>query len=64
MALDESKDEDMAISDKGLDFVIAKDLYEEVKPIQVDFIQTARGSGFKITANLPASAGCGSSCSC
>jgi Fe-S cluster assembly iron-binding protein IscA len=64
MALDESKEEDMAISEKGIDFVIAKDLYEEVKPIHVDFIETVRGSGFKVTANLPAATGCGGSCSC
>lgn len=64
MALDESKEEDMAFSAKGIDFVIEKELYNEVKPIQVDFIETARGSGFKITANLPAAGECGGSCSC
>jgi iron-sulfur cluster assembly protein len=64
MALDESKEEDMAVSEKGIDFVIEKDLYDDVKPIYVDFVETARGSGFKITANLPATEGCGSSCSC
>jgi len=37
-------------------------MFEEVKPISVDFIESVRGSGFKLTSSLAASAGCGTSC--
>jgi iron-sulfur cluster assembly protein len=63
MALDEPKNEDEVFDEKGTKFVIDKDLLSKAKPINVDFIETARGSGFKLTSSLaPAAGGCGSSC--
>jgi iron-sulfur cluster assembly protein len=62
MALDELQENDEVFKEKGLTFMINRDLLEEVKPIKVDFIETPRGSGYYITANL-ANDGCGS-CSC
>jgi len=62
MALDELQENDEVFKEKGLTFMINRDLLEEVKPIKVDFIETPRGSGYFITANLT-NAGCGS-CSC
>jgi iron-sulfur cluster assembly protein len=63
MALDEPKSEDEVFDEKGTKFIIDKDLLNQAKPINVDFIETARGSGFKLTSGLAAQeGGCGSSC--
>jgi len=64
MALDEPLEEDMIFNDRDIKFVIDKKLFEEVKPIRVDFIETAAGSGFQLTSNLAAGAGCGGTCGC
>ncbi|MBN1545369.1 MAG: hypothetical protein JW902_01770 [Syntrophaceae bacterium] len=37
---------------QGIHFVIAKDLYEKAKPIDIDFIEYTPGAGFKITSGL------------
>lgn len=62
MALDESQGNDEIFTDKGITFLVDKGLLEEVKPINVDFIESDMGSGFKLTSSLAAGAGCGSSC--
>lgn len=64
MALDEPLEEDMEFFDRDIKFIIDKKLFEEAKPINVDFVESATGSGFKLTSNLAAGAGCGSSCGC
>ncbi len=66
MALDEPKETDEVIRDNGLTFLIDKALYEEVRPITVDFINSAMGSGFKLTSSLTAGGGggCGSCSAC
>ena len=64
MALDESQEKDLVFTDRDIQFLIDKDLFEEVKPIRVDFVDSFRGSGFKLTSSLHASAGCGGSCDC
>ena len=63
MALDEPKDDDQVFEVNDLKYVINKDLFDQVKPINVDFVDTAMGSGFSIQSNLNAGAGCGRSCS-
>jgi len=63
MALDESQGNDEIFTDRGVTYLVNKDLLEEVKPINVDFIESERGSGFKLTSSLAAGDGCGSSCS-
>jgi Fe-S cluster assembly iron-binding protein IscA len=64
MALDEPKKEDEVFDEKGTKFIIDKDLLNQAKPINVDFIESPQGSGFKLTSGLaPAAGGCGSSCS-
>jgi Fe-S cluster assembly iron-binding protein IscA len=62
MALDELQEGDEVFKEKGFTFMINKQLLDEVQPIKVDFIDTPRGSGYFISANIT-SAGCGS-CSC
>jgi iron-sulfur cluster assembly protein len=64
MALDEPQEKDMTFSDKGLTFAMEKALFEKAKPIGIDFVESAGGSGFKVTSSLAAGDGCGSSCSC
>jgi Fe-S cluster assembly iron-binding protein IscA len=64
MALDEPLEEDMEFSDRDIKFIIDKKLFEEVKPISVDFVESATGSGFKFASNLAAGAGCGDTCGC
>ena len=65
MALDEPVNTDEVFEEKGTKFVIDKDIYNQAKPINVDFVSTPQGSGFKLTSSLSAAGGeCGSSCSC
>jgi Fe-S cluster assembly iron-binding protein IscA len=65
MALDEPKETDEVIKDSGLTFLIDKTLYEEAQPITVDFMDSAMGSGFKLSSSLAAAGGggCGGGCS-
>jgi Fe-S cluster assembly iron-binding protein IscA len=62
MALDESRDGDEIFKEDGITFLINKELYELVKPITVDFINTPRGSGFKVSSSLDNSSSCGKTC--
>ena len=64
MALDEPKENDQIFEDSGVKYLVETQLYEDVKPINVDFIDSAMGSGFSISSNLPKNASCGGSCSC
>jgi iron-sulfur cluster assembly protein len=64
MALDEPKSEDEVFEEKGTKFIVDKELLNKAKPINVDFIESPQGSGFKLTSSLVQEAGgCGSSCS-
>jgi iron-sulfur cluster assembly protein len=65
MALDESTPNDDIFEDRGVTYLIEKDLFEKVKPIAVEFITTPRGSGFKLISSLSQQEGaCGSCTSC
>jgi Fe-S cluster assembly iron-binding protein IscA len=64
MALDESRENDEVFDDRGLTYVIEKDLLERVKPITVDYVNTPMGAGFNIASSMQMGAACGSSCSC
>jgi iron-sulfur cluster assembly protein len=57
MALDEPGNNDEVFEEKGTKFVIDKDIFNQAKPIHVDFVETS---------SLSAAGGseCGSSCSC
>ena len=61
MVLDEPHEEDTVFAEKGITYMISKDLFDRVKPIKVDFVNTPRGSGFHISSSLAKSCG---SCSC
>lgn len=65
MALDEPGSEDHVFDEKGTKFVIEKDIFEQAKPINVDYVESPHGAGFRLTSNLSAAGGgCGSGCSC
>lgn len=64
MALDEPQEGDVVFTDRGIKFIIEKTLFDEVKPICVDFMESPQGGGFKLMSSLAAGAGCGDSCGC
>jgi iron-sulfur cluster assembly protein len=62
MALDESKEDDEVFKKDEVTFMIDKELFEQAKPITVDYIISGRGSGFKLTSSLDNADQCGGSC--
>jgi len=64
MALDEPQENDVTHTDQGVTFVIEKDLLEQVKPVRIDFVESAKGGGFHLASSLAKKEGCGSSCGC
>jgi len=63
MALDEPQEQDVILTEQDIKFVIEADLYQNAKPIKIDFIDTPEGPGFQLTSSLPTGDGCGGSCS-
>jgi iron-sulfur cluster assembly protein len=63
MALDESKENDEVFNDKGLTYVVEKSLYDNAKPIKIDYVSSPMGEGFNIASSMQTGASCGSSCS-
>jgi iron-sulfur cluster assembly protein len=57
MALDEPQESDVTFTDQGISFAIEKGLFNEAKPIRVDYFENLEGAGFQLTSNLP-SGGC------
>ncbi|MBW1669270.1 MAG: Fe-S cluster assembly protein HesB [Deltaproteobacteria bacterium] len=64
MALDEPKEDDEVMNEDGITYLVNKELFEMVKPVRVDFVESVYGSGFSISSNLNTGAGCGSCSSC
>ena len=62
IALDEPRDRDLTFHDRGITYVIGKDLFDKARPIRVDFETSARGSGLKIWSELKDAGGCGPTC--
>jgi iron-sulfur cluster assembly protein len=60
MALDEPDVNDEVIKDNDITYLIEKGLFNEAKPINIDFIESAMGSGFSITSKLSRENSCGS----
>jgi iron-sulfur cluster assembly protein len=58
MALDEPQQSDVTFTDQGITFAIEQKLFEEAKPIRVDFVESLSGSGFQLTSSLPSGGGC------
>jgi Fe-S cluster assembly iron-binding protein IscA len=64
MALDEPQGNDNVFDTNGISFIINNKLFEDVKPVYVDYVTSERGSGFSIKADLKADSSCGSCCAC
>jgi Fe-S cluster assembly iron-binding protein IscA len=64
MALDEPKEDDEVVKENGITYLVNKLLFEQIKPINVDFIESAMGSGFSITSSLSSAGACGSCSTC
>jgi len=63
MALNEPLENDEIIKDNGISYLIDKELLDQAKPISVDFVESAFGSGFSISSKLSTcGASCGTSC--
>jgi Fe-S cluster assembly iron-binding protein IscA len=54
MTLDEHQENDEVFREGGLTFLIDKQLFEQVQPVEIDYVHTASGAGdgFSISANL------------
>jgi Fe-S cluster assembly iron-binding protein IscA len=62
MALDGPKEEDQVFNDNGLTFVMDTQLFNNVKPVTVDYVTSPMGAGFRISSNMSSEGSCGSSC--
>ena len=64
LALDESKEEDAVFDTNGLTFVIEQEFYDKIKPVKVDYIESAMGAGFNIESTMEKPKNSCGSCSC
>jgi len=62
MSLDEAKEGDKIFKEDGVTFLIDEQLFEQARPINIDFIDSDRGSGFSITSSLSTGATCDAGC--
>jgi iron-sulfur cluster assembly protein len=60
MALDEPDVNDEVIKNNDITYLIEKGLFNEIQPINIDFIDSPTGSGFSITSKLSQGNSCGS----
>ena len=64
MALDEPKEDDEIMKEDGITYLMNKQLLEQAKPVTVDFVESAYGSGFSINSSLAKGEACGSCSTC
>ncbi len=62
MALDEPKETDVVVKERGVTFLIEKGLFEQTKPIHIDYTEGAMGAGYLVKSELLKNLGgiCGS----
>lgn len=60
---DEATDADVCLEQDNIDFIIDKALYEEAKPIFIDYSDNPVTPGFMVSSSLDAADACGS-CAC
>ena len=63
MALDEPNEQDQVFEFDGLTYLVESTLFNQARPIKVDFVEEAQCSGFSITSMLARPDSCGS-CTC
>jgi Fe-S cluster assembly iron-binding protein IscA len=49
LALDEPTENDEVFEEEGLTYIIDKRLFDRVKPLRIEFIENAEGTGFEVT---------------
>lgn len=64
MALDEPTENDTVFQLDGISYIIDKELFNQAKPIRVDFVTTGMESGFLIDSNISKATPTASSCRC
>jgi iron-sulfur cluster assembly protein len=64
LALDEPRDNDESFDDRGITFVVEKEIYEKIKPVTIDYVTSQTGEGFQISSSLPKPDNACGSCSC
>lgn len=52
MALDEPKADDQVLTEKGITFLVARKLFDQAKPISIDYVINAMGGGYMLQSNL------------
>lgn len=52
MALDEKKENDQVFAEKGITFLVAKTLFDQAKPISIDYVESALGLGYVLKSGL------------
>jgi len=52
LALDEPKEDDQVFTEKGVTFLIEKSVFDETKPINIDYGRNAMGGGYTLKSNL------------
>jgi len=52
MALDEQKENDEVLTDRGVTFLVEKELFERVKPIRIGYTHSTLGSGYTLNSEL------------
>jgi iron-sulfur cluster assembly protein len=52
MALDEQKEDDEVFTERGVTFVIERELFERVKPLRIAYTHSTLGSGYTLESEL------------
>jgi iron-sulfur cluster assembly protein len=60
MALDEPKDDDEIMDNNGITYLMNKQLLDQVKPVTVDFVESATVPAFPLSSSLAKGNSCGS----
>lgn len=52
MAMDDQKETDEVLTDRGVTFVVDKKLFERAKPIRIDYTHSTLGEGYVFESQL------------
>jgi Fe-S cluster assembly iron-binding protein IscA len=61
---DEATDADVRLDHSDVDFIIDKALYDQAKPIFIDYSDNPVTPGFIVSSGLDSGAACGGCCGC
>jgi len=52
MAIDDRKENDEVLTDRGVTFLVEKGLFERAKPIRIDYVHSTLGDGYILESQL------------